>query len=88
MSAGLEPSAKRRKLGPSATQLTQQPSFAEVLEQLMMDASQNGTGLSSRTSLGAGPDDSRVFLASEDDADLWSRPPLKPLSEKTDTISV
>jgi len=47
-SVGLGPSAKRRKLGPSGTQLTQQSSFADVLEQLTMDASQNGSCVSSR----------------------------------------
>ncbi|KAL4063167.1 DNA polymerase family B-domain-containing protein [Scleroderma yunnanense] len=64
---GLEPSAKRRKLGPNGTQLTQKSSFADVLEQLTLNTSQNGT-------------------SSEGGADLWSRPPLKPLNEKRDTI--
>lgn len=38
------PSLKRRKLGPSGSQLSQQSSFADVLEQLTLDKSQNGAG--------------------------------------------
>ncbi|KAI5989332.1 DNA polymerase family B-domain-containing protein [Pisolithus albus] len=64
------PSLKRRKLGPSGSQVSQQSSFADVLEQLTID---NGGNLA-------------VYPGSEGGANCWPRPSLKPLDEKRDTI--
>ncbi|CCM00374.1 uncharacterized protein FIBRA_02404 [Fibroporia radiculosa] len=66
-----QPSAKRRKLGPSESssklsQSSQQPSFADVLERLKEEAGE--------------------ARGAEGGADCWARPPLSLIDESKDSI--
>ncbi|OCH91039.1 hypothetical protein OBBRIDRAFT_887287 [Obba rivulosa] len=69
--ANVQPSPKRRKLGPSghsfsSSQSTQTSSFADVLQRLKEDANESQDG--------------------EGGADRWARPSLPPIDPKKDSI--
>lgn len=81
-----EPAAKKRRLAPAASLSTQvvQSSFTEVLERLKEEAKDGQAG---ECALHSQRFQIKTSADVEGGSDCWSRPPLKPLDPRKDSIS-